>query len=183
MESKSETIRRLYREGKGVAEIARELGLTYQRVYTTLKRSGLLKPKARGEPDLEAYAKFVQGLEIRSIELVEVHAKLERSPKGKLGYKMGHLEAFGPEPREGGFLAGLALGLDFRDEGGAFGSLRLRVRASYDAALFPEEAIFRVFRERNLPINLWPYLRLYVDFLTGQMGLPRLVLPAWKSYD
>ncbi len=114
MESKSETIRRLYHEGKSVAEIARELGLTYQRVYNTLKRSGLLKPKAEGE---QAYTKFIQGLQIRSVELVEVHAKLERSPKGKLGYKMD-LEALGPEPREGGFLAGLALSLDFRDEGG-----------------------------------------------------------------
>ena len=54
MESKSEAIRRLYREGKSVAEIARELGLTYQRVYNTLKRSGLLKPKAEEEPDPEA---------------------------------------------------------------------------------------------------------------------------------
>jgi transposase-like protein len=179
MESKSEAIRRLYREGKSVAEIARELGLTYQRVYNTLKRSGLLKPKAEGEPDPEAYAKFIQGLEIRSVELVEVHAKLERSPKGKLAFKMG-LEAFGPEQREGGFLAGLVLSLDLQDEGGSFGILRLRLRANYDSALFPEERIFRVFRERNLPINLWPYLRLYVDFLTAQMGLPRLVLPAWK---
>ena len=180
MESKSETIRRLYREGKGVAEIARELGLTYQRVYNTLKRSGLLKPKGEGSPDPEAYARFIQGLEIRSIELVEVHAKLERPRKGKLSFKID-LEAFGPEQREGGFLAGLALGLDFQDEEGSFGFLRLRLRASYDSARFPEEKIFRVFQERNLPINLWPYLRLYVDLLAGQMGLPRLVLPAWKG--
>jgi transposase-like protein len=179
MESKSEAIRRLYREGKSVAEIARELGLTYQRVYNTLKRSGLLKPKAEGEPDPETYAKFIQGLEIRSVELVEVHAKLERSPKGKLAFKMG-LEAFGPEPSEGGFSAGLVLSLDFQDEKGPFGFVRLRVRARYATPLFPDEALFRAFRERNLIVHLWPYLRLYVDFLTAQMGLPRLVLPAWK---
>ncbi|BCZ93196.1 hypothetical protein TthAA37_23850 (plasmid) [Thermus thermophilus] len=185
MENKSETIRRLYREGKGVSEIAKALGLSYQRVYNTLKRSGLLEPKGRGplpsgEPDPEAYVKFIQGLDIRSVELVEVHAKLERPPKGKLAYKMG-LEAFGPEPREGGFLAGLALSLDFQDEEGPFGFLRLRVRAGYATPLFPDEALFRAFRERNLLLHLWPYLRLYVDFLTAQMGLPRLVLPAWKA--
>ncbi|BDG22727.1 helix-turn-helix domain-containing protein [Thermus thermophilus] len=179
MENKSETIRRLYREGKGVSEIAKALGLSYQRVYNTLKRSGLLKPKAEGEPDPEAYARFIQGLDIRSVELVEAHAKLERPPKGKLAFKMG-LEAFGPEPREGGFLAGLALSLDFQDEEGPFGFLRLRVRAGYATPLFPDEALFRAFRERNLLLHLWPYLRLYVDFLTAQMGLPRLVLPPWK---
>jgi predicted DNA-binding protein YlxM (UPF0122 family) len=180
MESKSETIRRLYREGKSVSEIAKALGLSYQRVYNTLKRSGLLKPKAEGEPDLEAYAKFIQGLEIRSVEMTEAQARLERSPKGKLSFRMG-LEAFGPEPREGGFSAGLALRLDFQDEEGPFGFLRLRVRAGYATPLFPDEALFRAFRERNLLVHLWPYLRLYVDFLTAQMGLPRLVLPAWKA--
>jgi len=184
MESKSETIRRLYREGKSVSEIAKSLGLSYQRVYNTLKRSGFLKPKGRGpspsgEPDPEAYARFIQGLEIRSVEMTEAHAKLERSPKGKLSFRMG-LEAFGPEPREGGFTAGLALNLDFQDEEGPFGFLRLRVRAGYATPLFPDEPLFRTFRERNLIVHLWPYLRLYVDFLTAQMGLPRLVLPAWK---
>lgn len=178
MESKSETIRRLYREGKNPAEIARELGLTYQRVYNTLKRSGLLSPK-REEPDPEAYRKFIQELEIRSVELLEAHAKLDRAPQGKKGVSVS-LEAFGPEEVEGGFRAGLAFQLNFQDDQGSFGFINIRVAARYKSPRFPEGNVFQIFKERNLPVNLWPYLRLYTDFFTGQMGLPRLTLPAFK---
>jgi hypothetical protein len=66
------------------------------------------------------------------------------------------------------------------DAHGTFGHVWLRVAATYQSALFPEGALFQTFSQRNLPVNLWPYLRLYVDFLAGQMGLPRLVLPAFK---
>ena len=186
MESKSEAIRRLYREGKSVSEIARTLGLTYQRVYNTLKRAGLLEPKGKTprrvlqEPDPEVYGRFIQGLEVRAVHLVEAEARLEGTQAGKLAFRIVELDPFGPEPREGGFWAGIALRLTLEDQGKPFAAIRLKVRAGYDAALFPDEALFRVFRERNLPVHLWPYLRLYVDFLTAQMGLPRLILPAWK---
>jgi hypothetical protein len=176
--NKSEVIRELYQEGKSVSEIAKTLGLSYQRVYNTLRRSGLL-PKAQ-TPNSGTYRRFIEGLEIRSVELREVHAHLERKPEGGL-----HLEAqmdpFGPEEIPGGFAAGLRLALTFRDAQGAFGSLELRMAALYTSPIFPEEALFQIFRERNLPLNLWPYLRLHVDFLTGQMGLPRLVLPVFKA--
>lgn len=182
MESKSATIRRLYQEGKSVSAIAKELGLTYQRVYNTLRRAGLLSTKGDGEPSPEAYANFIAGLEILGVELLEVHAKLERPPQGKkrFGPAPGGLSAFGPTRTEEGFQAGLEFRLEFQDEEGSFGFVHLRLAARYRSSTFPDEALFRVFRERNLPLNLWPYLRVYVDFLTAQMGLPRLVLPALK---
>ncbi|GAA6763462.1 MULTISPECIES: winged helix-turn-helix domain-containing protein [Thermus] len=185
MASKSETIRELYRKGKSVSEIAKELGLSYQRVYNTLRRAGLLQPKgtpSETEVDPKAYGRFIEGLEILSVELVEVQAKLERPPqKGKpLEPVLTPLKAFGPDKIEGGFKAGLELHLDIKDALGSFGFLKLRVAATYQSAHFPEGAFFQTFSQRNLPLNLWPYLRLYVDFLTSQMGLPRLVLPVLK---
>lgn len=182
MESKSAIIRRLYQEGKSISAIAKELGLTYQRVYNTLRRAKLLPAKGGEEPSKEAYAEFIAGLEILGVELLEVHGKLERSPQGqkRFGPAPDGVSVFGPIRTEEGFQAGLTLKLEFQDEGGPFGFLHLFVAARYRSPVFPDEALFKLFQERNLPLNLWPYLRVYVDFLTTQMGLPRLVLPALK---
>lgn len=174
MESKSATIRRLYQEGKSVSAIAKELGLTYQRVYNTLRRAKLLPTKEGGEPSPEAYADFIAGLEILGVELLEVHAKLERSPQGskRFGPPPDGLSTFGPTKTEEGFQAGLELRLEFQDDEGSFGFVHLRVAARYRCTTFPDEALFQVFRERNLPLNLWPYLRVYVDFLTARWACP-----------
>lgn len=178
----TDAILRLYQEGKSIPSIAQELGITYQRAYNALRRAGLLKPK-RKEDFSEEYTKFIAGLNIRTVQLREVHAKLERNPTGKLRFSLdqGSLEAFGPEKEQEGFWAGLALKLDFRDEMGPFGFISLKVAVLYGSPILPNEEVFQAFKERNLPVNIWPYLRLYVDFVTGQMGLPRLILPAFRA--
>ena len=40
---------------------------------------------------------------------------------------------------------------------------------------------FEVFKDLNLPLNTWPYVRTYTQFLIANMGLPPLTLPFWKS--
>lgn len=181
MAPKTEEILRLYQEGKKAGEIARELGLKYQQVYSVLRRAGLLKPKLK-EPSPEEYAKFIAGLDIQSVRLTEAHAKLERNPSGSLRFAVDpkSVESFGPEREGEGFWAGLALKLVLEDEQGPFGYVQVRVAVYYASPVFPDEGTFQTFKERNLPVNVWPYLRLYVDFFTSQMGLPRLVLPALK---
>lgn len=182
MENTSATIRRLYQEGKSVSAIAKELGLTYQRVYNTLRRAGLLKANQEAPPSPQKYRKFIADLQILEVALLEVHAKLERPPQGskRFGLPEDGLSAFGPTKTEEGFQAGMELKLEFQDDEGIFGFVHLRVAARYRSRTVPDKALFQVFQERNLPLNLWPYLRVYVDFLTAQMGLPRLVLPALK---
>lgn len=44
----------------------------------------------------------------------------------------------------------------------------------------PSEDLGRQFVERNVPINLWPYVRETVATLTAKMGLMPLVLPTLK---
>lgn len=67
-----------------------------------------------------------------------------------------------------------------QDDDKPFGQIVVKVAASYKSQVVPEQDFFKVFASRNLPLNLWPYLRLYVDFLVAQMGLPRLTLPLLK---
>jgi len=190
--TKSERIRELYRQGKSISEIARELGIRYQHAYNVLVNSGLHRPKSKkgeapGAPkvDPKAYAEFIRGIEIRAVLLERVEARIGELPKGHLGF---HIE-FEPVDQKpvrlkGGFFARLRFEVKFlvRDEeDGEFGHIQAVWRGVYQSRGLPDEAIFTLFVRRNLPVNLWPYFRVQVDQLTAQMGLPRLVLPAFKT--
>ncbi|WP_243094644.1 helix-turn-helix domain-containing protein [Thermus thalpophilus] len=176
--SKSEQIRQLFQEGKDVSEIAKVLGISYQHVYNVLRRSGLLKPK-KIPATPQAYEAFIAGLELQGVALQALSAELKRMPEGKKGANL-EVKPFGPEPLDGGFRAGLTLTAQLLEDGDLFGHLEVKVAASYRSSVFPEGDLFQMFAEHNLPLNLWPYLRFYVDFLTTQMGLPPLTLPLFK---
>lgn len=176
--SKAEQIRRLYQEGRTVSEVAKALGIRYQQAYNVLKQAGLLKTKQE-EPTPEAYGEFIAGLELLGVTLEELSAKLERSPEGKKGATVD-LEPFGPEPFDGGFRAGLVVSVTLLEDGRPFGQVRAKAVGTYRSAALPQGPVFQIFAQKNLPLNLWPYLRLYVDFVTAQMGLARLTLPLLK---
>jgi|GEM_PF-1598347 len=43
------------------------------------------------------------------------------------------------------------------------------------------KSFFQVFSQLNLPVNVWPYVRTYTQFLTANMGLPSVTLPYRKN--
>ena len=195
--TKSDRIRELYLQGKSISEIARELGIRYQHAYNTLVRLGLYHPKskkAKGTPSerpkvgREAYAEFIRGLDLRAVLLEHLEAEVKERPEGRLGFEIRLVPTDKrPVPVEGGFSAGLRFTVEFlvrEGEGGeerAFGRIQAGWRAVYRAREKPTGAIYDLFVRQNLPVNLWPYFRVQVDQLTAQMGLPRLVLPAFKT--
>lgn len=178
--SKAERIRQIYQEGKTVSEVAKILGISYQHAYNVLKKAGWLGLKTKTEKvDHQKYAEFVAGLELGGVELKELSAKLERLPEGKKAVRLD-IAPFGPEPLDGGFGASMVLTVGLLEDGKPFGQIRIGLAARYRSSTLPEGPMFQVFAERNLPLNLWPYFRFYVDFITGQMGLSRLTLPLFK---
>lgn len=56
------------------------------------------------------------------------------------------------------------------------------VRYSYQKArdFHPSNDLVEEFVQRNVPVNVWPYIRYIVSMLTIQMCLPPLILPMWK---
>ena len=47
--------------------------------------------------------------------------------------------------------------------------------------IFKYTDVLEVFAERNVLLNVWPYIRANVSDLTSKMGLPPLVLPLKKT--
>ncbi|GEM90053.1 helix-turn-helix domain-containing protein [Oceanithermus desulfurans] len=193
--TKSERIRELYRQGKSISEIARELGIRYQRAYNVLVNSGLHKPKSKkGEApeapkvDPKAYTEFIRGLDLRAVLLEQIEAQVKARPEGRLGFEIS-LTPTDEHPRlmDGGFSAALRFEVEFlvqEKDGGkerTFGYIQAVWRGVYSSRMKPSKAIYALFAHQNLPVNLWPYFRVQVDQLTAQMGLPRLVLPAFKT--
>lgn len=44
-----------------------------------------------------------------------------------------------------------------------------------------DDDFFEIFKEVNLPLNVWPYLREFVQSMTYRMNLPPLTLPFYRS--
>lgn len=42
------------------------------------------------------------------------------------------------------------------------------------------EEIFSIFREVNLPVNTWPYLREFLASTFGRFGWEPIIIPAYK---
>ena len=193
--TKSERIRELYRQGKSISEIARELGIRYQHAYNVLVNSGLHKPKSKkGEApeaptvDPKAYAEFIRGLDLKAVLLEQIEAQVKARPEGRLGFEIRRVPADErPKLMDGGFSAALRFEVEFlvqEKDGGkerSFGYIQAVWRGVYSSREKPSKVIYDLFIHQNLPVNLWPYFRVQVDQLTAQMGLPRLVLPAFKT--
>ncbi len=195
--TKTDRIRELYLAGKTISEVAKELGIRYQHAYNTLVRLGLYQPKSKKQRsarpekprvDPGAYAAFIRGVDLKAVFLEALEARLYERPGGRLGLEI-HLSPTEklPVPVEEGFSAGLRFEVRFLIREGEgkeereFGRIRAVWRAVYRSSSLPSPEVFEVFAMRNLPVNLWPYFRVQVDQLTAEMGLPRLVLPAFKT--
>lgn len=51
----------------------------------------------------------------------------------------------------------------------------------YGTKTVVDKEFFDTYREVNLPLNTWPYLREYVQSITQRMNVPPLTLPLFKN--
>lgn len=191
--TKTDRIRELYLQGKSISEIARELGIRYQHAYNTLVRLGLHKPKTNKQArsahrvDPQVYSEFIRGIELAGVTLRSVEAAVDDRPAGRLGFEITMEPAENkPRAQEGGFVSRLRFRVRFLvsqdgEKERSFGHIEAVWEAFYRSKQMPSGKIYELFLRQNVPLNLWPYFRTQVDQLTAQMGLPRLVLPAFKT--
>jgi hypothetical protein len=60
-------------------------------------------------------------------------------------------------------------------------SIRAEFEVRYSASERMTDALFAVFRQRNLPLNTWPYFREFIHAALARTGWPVFVLPVYHS--
>lgn len=139
----------------------------------------------------EEYNKLVRAVELKAIVLTDLshHRELNLRPPLQIKYEFSvGLESFSEKE----FVASAEFSLDAfpkneekqKEEKPTPGlSIRLTYHLIYvlsQAELEPSEELIREFLDRNVPINVWPFIRETVATLTAKMGLSPLILPTLK---
>lgn len=134
-------------------------------------------------PSPTEYNDFLKGIDILGIRMTK-----------------GSFESKGPAAPRGGTTVDIAVNSRFVNHEGKFdgiaefevrfkseqgedtaGTISARYVVTYSTAKPMTDEIWRIFAERNLRMNLWPYLREFIESATVRMAWPRLVLPAMNS--
>lgn len=129
------------------------------------------------------YRQFIEQVELQQIMLASASVRRIRTPLLDGGLSFEHkLTKRDFTEADGGFEATLHMLVRLADEEPApvFAEIRVAYSAVYRSELEMTDAIFEVFGDLNLPVNLYPYLREYVHTASSRMGLPGLVLPTLK---
>lgn len=139
----------------------------------------------RTRVDPKIYREFIGQIELQHIVLSRASVKRHRSPSPDVSWRYEN-KATKREyaSAEDGFQATLhyLVRLLDDDHDDAFGEIRVAFTAAYSSERPMTEEIFDVFGELNLPLNVYPYVREFVQSATSRMGFPGLVLPTMKSH-
>ncbi|HNS73421.1 MAG TPA: hypothetical protein PKI81_08460 [bacterium] len=131
-------------------------------------------------PSPEEYRRFIQGIDLRSIQLVEMAAK-SNSAEFNGGLKISIQSESDFSPDESGFRIRHSCELVGRN---SQRKIAIKISAVYliyfssHRDMTPE--YFAVYKEASLPINIWPFFRELVHATTSRMNIPPLTLPLVK---
>ena len=139
--------------------------------------------------DPKAYGKFIQGLEIQQVLLVR--SSIERfgfpSADATLSFELaGAAAELTRFDDNSGFVARLPYTTDLVSHGSSesdpvrFATISVTFEAIYSTEIPITDVIFETFKDYNLRLNLWSYVREFIQSTTLRMGFPGLVLPHLK---
>ena len=145
--------------------------------------------KAKPKPQLpspEEYNRFVGGLELRRVRLVEATVRALEAMPNPSASEVKLEEQYSFTPADGGFEAvgRFLLRVRERETKTEQGKVEVSFGFLYTSAVRPEAdgfaGFFEVFREVNLPINMWPFAREYIHNAMSRMHWPPFTLPLRK---
>lgn len=159
---------------------------------TQTTRASRKKPS---RPTPEEYGKFIKGLELRDVLLIESCGKRKflPTPGATLGYSVKSLKPIWQVYADGFTITAtydiqLTQERDEREQETGqtaqqetFGSFRIGFEMVYASNTPLTEAYFEIFKQVNLPVNVWPYVRQHIHQQSVLMGLPALVLPVHRT--
>ena len=128
---------------------------------------------------IEQYNTFIASLQLKRIELAELGAHSERSDLAEVTLQVGtNFAVTCPQRDEQGFTAEARLKISFHsEEQGDLGQITCAYRVGYTSDVPITDAIFEQFAQRNVPLNVWPFLRETVMNITQRFGWSGSFLP------
>jgi hypothetical protein len=133
-------------------------------------------------PTPEEYAAFVGQIDLLDVWLVEAHVENRhgsRSPHHAGVAITSEDPAY--DNAEDGFSVRFPYEVRF-DEGAVnHARIRLELGLRFSSRQSMTDHIFSVFKDVNLPVNTWPFLREFVSTTLGRMGWQPFTLPALKQ--
>lgn len=147
----------------------------------TAKKSA---PKSVGVSP-ETYNEFIRQIELSNIYLIQSTIVRDRMPTMQVDVPLKFTidrKALKFEILEDGFISKIKLDINLLDEESdkPFATIKTVWAAIYISKQEITREIYEVFKERNVPVNIWPYFREYVYSTISRMHLPQLTLPVFR---
>ncbi len=142
-------------------------------------------PKNQALPSPEEYARFVEGLELVGVRLVEAQVRAHHPRPDPRKGDVRVEEEYTYQPAKGVLEARARYRVVFSDKdmGEEWGRVEAVFGFIYRTQVSKKEVerFLPIFKETSLPLNAWPYLREFVHTTMGRMGWTPLVLPLRKA--
>jgi hypothetical protein len=130
--------------------------------------------------DFEGYRRFIGQLSLRNVWLVAARIDNRAGPATPPHARIVIDDESSWSAIEGGFRVSIRYRLRFRAGSRVLATFETTFAADYASSQPMSDTFFAPFKEANLPLNTWPYLRAFVANSLGRMGWTPFTLPAFK---
>ncbi len=133
-------------------------------------------------PSPKEYAEFIGQIELRNIWLVEATAKNHFGPHTptQAVFRFASTDATW-ENASSGFRVKHCYELRIESEDEMLAEVDVTFGLEFESSQPITDDIFKIFKDVNLPVNTWPYLREFIATTTGRMGWAPFTAPTFKS--
>jgi hypothetical protein len=144
-------------------------------------------PEAVGPSSPDAYREFIRHLELEAVWLKACHIENHFGPRMPPSPTVAIASTAQWTPTEGGFeaVSRFTVTITFEESAGATqqseaATIEVSFGLRFRSGVSITEALFDVFRDANLPVNSWPYLREFLSTTSGRFGWQPFTLPVLK---
>jgi len=133
-------------------------------------------------PTPEEYASFVKQIELLEVWLVDARVENRYGPRTPRRTAIGIAS---PPPTwrdtDDGFEVEFPYSVRFTQGEDVEAEIAVTFGLRFTSSQPMSQGTFEVFKEVNLPVNTWPFLREFVSTTLGRMGWQAFTLPAYKQ--
>ena len=124
---------------------------------------------------------FIGQIELTDIWLIQAHVANRHGPHTPVEAAVSFESEATWHTWERGFCVEHAWRVHFDSPDVRLAEVEVTFGLRFSSQQAMTDRVFAVFREVNLPVNTWPYLREFVATTLGRMGCQPFALPALKQ--